>query len=222
MNIKLANKNKITIQNSQDIYDVMQRILLREQKVDRGREHLWTISLDIGLKILNIELVSMGSFKSTIIEPMEVFSIPLQKRAVKLILVHNHPSGNLKPSEADKDVTDHMIQVGLIMKVPVVDHLIISESSYYSFKNTGLLEQLEKSIKYVPAYKLKQRYEKQALEKGIEKGIKKGEKNKAEEVEKALKNKAIEMAKVMLKEGMQQEIIIKITGLTKAEIKNLK
>ncbi len=206
MNIKLANKNKITIQNSQDIYDVMQRILKREQKVDRGREHFWTISLNNALKILNIELVSMGSFKATIVEPMEVFSIPLQKRAVKLILVHNHPSGNLKPSPADKDITDHMIQVGLIMQVPIVDHLIISESSYFSFKNFGLLEELEKSIKYVPAYKLKQRYEKQALEKGIKEGK---------------RDKAQEMAKVMLKEGMQLELIIKITGLTKAEINKL-
>ena len=216
MNIKLANKNKITIQNSQDIYDVMQRILKREQKVDRGREHFWTISLNNALKILNIELVSMGSFKATVVEPMEVFSIPLQKRAVKLILIHNHPAGNLKPSEADKDITDHMIQVGLIMQVPIIDHLIISESSYYSFKNSGLLEELEKSVKYVPMYKLKQRYEKQVLE---------AEKSKVKEVENALKkgkkDKATEMAKVMLKEGMQLELIIKITGLTKVEINKL-
>jgi DNA repair protein RadC len=125
--------------------------------------------------------------------------------------VHNHPSGNLKPSDADKDITDHMIQVGLIMQVPIVDHLIISESSYFSFKNSGLLEELEKSVKYVPKYKLEQRFEKELL---------KAEK-KIEKVEKALKNKATEMAKVMLKEGMQLELIIKITGLTKAEINNI-
>ena len=220
MNIKLANKNKITIQNSQDIYDVMQRILKREQKVDRGREHFWTISLNNALKIVNIELVSMGSFKATVVEPMEVFSIPLQKRAVKLILVHNHPSGNLKPSEADKDITDHMIQVGLIMQVPIVDHLIISESSYFSFKNSGLLEKLEKSVKYVPMYKLKQRYEKQVLE--AEKKIAKAEKNKAKEVTKAVKNKAQEMAKAMKKERMSLELIIKITGLSKTDIDSIK
>ena len=256
MNIKLANKHKITIQNSRDIYQVMQRILKREQKIDRNREHLWTISLDNSLKILNIELVSMGSFKATIVEPMEVFSVPLQKRAVSLILVHNHPSGSLLPTEGDSDLTDRLIQVGIIMDVPVIDHLIITESSYYSFKNSGLLDELEKSIKYVPAYKLKERFEKEALEKGIEKGIKKGERNKAKEVskvkkeadkkielvkeeaakyvkqteikakeegiQKGEKNKATEMAKVMLKEGMQQEIIIKITGLSEAEINKLK
>lgn len=207
MNIKLANKETIKIQGSEDIYAVMQRILLREQKVDRGREHFWTISLDNSHKILNIELVSMGSFKATIVEPMEVFSIPLQKRAVKIVLVHNHPSGTLQVSEGDKDITDRLIQVGLIMNLPILDHLIITESSYYSFANSGLLEELSKSLKYVPAYKIKERYEKKAEEKGI----KKGENDKAKE-----------MARVMKQKGMDIDLIIEITGLSKSVINRLK
>ena len=183
MNIKLTAKNQIKIENADDIYGVMQRILLREQKTDRGREHFWTISLDNAHKILNIELVSMGSFRATIVEPMEVFSIPLQKRAVKLVLVHNHPSGRLTPSTADKDITDHMIQVGRIMNVPVLDHLIITENSYYSFVNTGLLEELEKSLKYVPAFEIKRRYEKAAQEKGEQEGENKKAKEMAREHE---------------------------------------
>ena len=207
MNIKLANKTKIQIQNSGDIYSVMQRILMREEKVDRGREHLWTISLDNSNKILNIELVSMGSFKATIVEPMEVFSIPLQKRAVHLVLVHNHPSGILKPSEADKDITDRLIQVGRIMKVPILDHLIITESSYYSFANSGLLDELSKSLKYVPAFEIKKRYEKQAEKKGKEKGNREGKKA---------------IAKAMKDEGYPLEEIIKLTGLSKGIIERLK
>lgn len=207
MNIRLTEKTKIKIQDADDIYSVMQRILLREQKVDRGREHFWTISLDNANKILNIELVSMGSFRATIVEPMEVFSIPLQKRAVQLILVHNHPSGTLKPSEADKDITDHMIQVGRIMKVPVIEHLIITESTYYSFAATGLLKELEASTKYVPAYELKRRFEKAALEKGKEEGIKQGKK---------------EMAKALKAKGISIEIIMDTTGLTKSAINKLK
>ena len=207
MNIKLANKTKIQIQNSEDIYSVMQRILLREEKADRGREHFWTISLDNANKILNIELVSMGSFRATIVEPMEVFSIPLQKRAVRLVLIHNHPSGTLVPSEADKDVTDHMIQVGRIMNVELIDHLIITESSYYSFANSGLLIELEQSLKYVPAYEIKKRYEKQAEEKGKEQGKKEGRK---------------EMAKILKEKGVAIEIIMDATGLSKTVINRLK
>ncbi len=207
MNIKLANKTKIQIQNAEDIYSVMQRILMREEKVDRGREHLWTISLDNANKILNIELVSMGSFKATIVEPMEVFSIPLQKRAVHLVLVHNHPSGTLKPSDADKDITDRLIQVGRIMKVPILDHLIITESSYYSFANSGLLDELSKSLKYVPAFEIKKRYEKQAEKKGKEKGNREGKKA---------------IAKTMKDGGYPLEEIIKLTGLSKGIIERLK
>lgn len=207
MNIRLSNKSNIQIHNSEDIYSVMQRILLREEKVDRGREHFWTISLDNAHKIVNIELVSMGSFKSTIVEPMEVFSVPLQKRAVKLILVHNHPSGKLNPSEADKDVTDHLIQVGRIMNIPVLDHLIITENSYYSFANTGLLEKLSQSLKYVPAYIIKQRYEKAAQKEGKEEGK---------------KEKAREMARAMKKKGYSVDEIAEITGIKKAIVNRLK
>lgn len=207
MNIKLANKAKIKIQNSDDIYSVMQRILLRENKTDRNREHLWTISLDNAHKILNIELVSMGSIRATVIEPMEVFSIPLQKRAVKLVLVHNHPSGKLIPSIADKDVTDRMIQVGNIMHIQVLDHLIISESSYYSFANTGLLKELEASTRYVPEFVLKERYQKAAKQKGEQLGE---------------NRKAKDMARMMKKEGYPVDEITKLTGLSKASINRLK
>ena len=61
---------------------------------------------------------------------MDVFSFALQKRAVKIVLVHNHPSGELKPSAADLDITDRLIQVGVIVSKKVCDHLIIAKRSY--------------------------------------------------------------------------------------------
>lgn len=207
MNIKLTSRQKIKIGCSHDIYSIMQVILLRESKIDRNREHFWTISLDNALRILNIELVSMGTINATLVEPMEVFSVPLQKRAVKIILVHNHPSGEIIPSEADKDITDKLIQVGRIMKVPVIDHLIITEKIFFSFVDSGLLAELEKSIKYVPAYEIKKRYEKSAEEKGI----KKGEKKRSKEIAKALKQKNVDI-----------ETIATVTGLTKGVINRLK
>lgn len=181
----------------------MQQILLRESEIDRDKEHLWTVSLDNANRILNIEMVSMGTVNQTLVDPMEVFSIPLQKRAVKLIVVHNHPSGELKPSEADKDVTDNLIQAGKIIHVELIDHLIISEKSYYSFKDNDLMDELEMSLKYVPPYVIKQRFEKAAEQLG--------EKRKAEE-----------MARAMKKEGLDVELIVKISGLTKTAIQQLK
>jgi DNA repair protein RadC len=207
MNIKLAQDEKIKVFSGSDLYPIMQRILLNESKTDRNREHFWTVSLDNAHRILNIELVSMGTVNATLVQPMEVLSIPLQKRAVKLILIHNHPSGELVPSDADKDQTDHLIQACLIMDVPVVDHMIITETSFYSFRDSGLLGKLEKSEKYVPNYILKQRYEKE-MEKYAEK---KGEKNRAREIARTMKQK-----------GLDIELIMEMTGLAKATIVNLK
>ena len=207
MNIALKAADKKKKLTASDMYEIMQKILLRENRIDRNREHLWTISLDTADRLLNIELVSMGSINKTIIEPMEVFSVPLQKRAVKLVIVHNHPSGQIMPSAADKTVTDRLIQCGLILNVPVADHLIIAEKTYYSFLESGLLALLETSKAYVPDYKLKSQ-----MRQEVEKEVKEKIENK----------RTMEMAKTMKVEGYAVEAIVKLTGLSKSVIQRIK
>ncbi len=118
--------------------------------------------------------------------------------AVKLILVHNHPSGNLTPSDADKDITEEMIQAARLLHKEVLDHIIISTDDFYSFAESGLFAELEKSERFVPPYLLK------------EKARKEGE-----------KNKAINIAKNMLSGGMNIDNVIELTGLSKTEVKDL-
>lgn len=207
MNISLKSGEKKKLITAADMYDIMQRILLRENRIDRNREHLWTMCLDNASRLLNIELVSMGSVNKTIIEPMEVFSVPLQKRAVKIVLVHNHPSGQIAPSAADRDVTDQLIQGGELLHVPVVDHLIISEKTYYSFKESGLLAELQSSTKYVPGYILKAR-----LKKEMENVLKM----------KANENAKKDLAKVMKKNGEPIEKIVEYTGLSEAVVRRMR
>ena len=209
MHIKLTELQKIKILNSDDIYSVMQNVLLRENKIERNKEHFWIIGLAQNNKLLYIELISLGTVNKTLVDPMEIFSIALQKRSVKIILVHNHPSGELAPSEADKDITDRLIQVGKIVNIDVIDHLIISEKSYLSFVDTGLFTDLKQSIKWVPDYQLKHKYEKGIAD--TEKAIKKAQQEKAKEI-------ALEMKK----QGYELDAIIKLTGLTKAVINKLK
>jgi len=193
----------------------MQQILLREQIIDQDREHFWTVCLNRANIIMNIELVSMGNVFSTGVLPMEVYSSPLQKRAVNLIFVHNHPSGDLTPSEEDKDVTDHLIQVGKFVNIPVLDHMIISNKEYYSFSDSGVLSELEMSLKYVPAFVQKDRTLKEQREE-----FKKATKII---VDKAIKDndkaKSIEMAKLMKTKGYSVEEIVELTGLSKAALK---
>ena len=125
-----VNIETLTIHHSADIYEIMQLILKREKKLNKGKEHFWVIALNNANRILNVELVSTGSTSNVIIRPMEVLSIPLQKRATGVILVHNHPSGRLEPSDEDKELTDCLIQACRLMNTPVLDHVIITENSY--------------------------------------------------------------------------------------------
>ena len=203
MNIKLTEAERIKILNPDDLYGIMQKILLREQKIDQNREHFWVIGLENNNRILFIELISLGTVNKTFAEPMEVFSLALQKRAVSIILCHNHPSGELKPSNEDKDITDRLIQVGIIVDLKVIDHLIISDKSYLSFKDIGLLEELEKSTKYVPPYVLAKRMKKEAAEI-------------------AKRKNTIEIAKQLKRNGVDNETISLSTGLTIEEVEKLR
>ncbi len=203
MVIQLEKAAKIKILNSDDIYGIMQKILLREQKIDQNREHFWIIGLEYNHRILFIELISLGTINQTLAEPMEVFGLALQKRAAKIILCHNHPSGDLRPSAADKDITDRFIQVGIIVNTFVFDHLIISTKSYLSFKDIGLFHELELSTKYVPPYVLAERVRKEASEI-------------------ADKNAKIEMAKELKRDNIDVETIVRYTKLTIDEVNKLR
>ena len=154
MNVKLTDKERIRITNPEDLYGIMQRILMRENKIDREKEHFWIVGMNPGGVLLYIELVSMGSVKGTLVEPMNVFRVAILKGATRIIAVHNHPSGIVEASADDEECTDRLIQVGRIINIAVEDHLIISPTHYMSMKQTGIMNRLENSVKYVPTYQL--------------------------------------------------------------------
>lgn len=203
MDIKLTEEQKIKILTSDDIYKIMQTILLREQKIDQDKEHFWIIGLANNLNLLFVELIGLGTVNKVLVNPMEVFSFALQKRAVNIMLCHNHPSGELKPSKDDKDTTDRMIQVGKIVGTPVLDHLIITERSYMSFNDVGLMEKLAQSEKYIPPYQLVEKIRKEAVAFGR-------------------REERVEIAKELKRRDMPFEAIAEITGLTIEEIKALR
>jgi DNA repair protein RadC len=201
MKVRLTPAQKIKILNADDLYVIMRSILLRERKIDRNKEHFWLVCLANNNRILLIELISFGSVNATTVEPMDVFSFALQKRAVKLIMVHNHPSGELQPSPADRRITDKMAAIGKFVNVPVIDHLIISETGYYSFAATGLLKKIEDETHYDLTFAQIDRLLDE--KKGSE------------------KKKAKEIAKKMKAKGMSVEMIVELTGLKKVEIGKL-
>jgi len=206
MNVKLKKTDKVKVQSSAEIYDIMRRILLRENQIERAKEHFWTVGLDASLRILYIELISIGGSYNTIVEPMQIFRVGVQKGIIKMLLVHNHPSGSIIPSVKDLDITDRLIQCGHILDIKVVDHLIITENEYMSFADEKLMEQLEKNTAYMPRYKIKAdvtaRHEATIL--------KRGKRDREREIARSLKQQGIEIS-----------TIAKVTGLSETTVKRL-
>lgn len=206
MNVRLTQEQKVQVLNSEDIYKVMQQILLRENKIRRNQEHFWVIGLDNSNKILFIELIGLGQINRVNANPPEVFRMGIYKLAVKMILVHNHPSGQLKPSQGDLDVTDRMLKVGKLISINVLDHLVITEESYTSFKDEGIMDKLSKSglFEIVERDKIEIQEWKLRLEK-----------------DKSERKKALEIAKKLKESGMDEKAIKKMTGLRLFEIREL-
>ena len=89
--------------------------------------------------LIGIETVSIGSLNSSIVHPRELFKTAIKKSAAAIILAHNHPSGDASPSQEDIEVTKRIKSGGNLLGIDVLDHIIIGENSYYSFKEEKIL-----------------------------------------------------------------------------------
>lgn len=102
------------------------------------KEHFITLHLDGKNRILCIDLVSSGSLSQAIVHPRECFKTALLSSAAAIILLHNHPSGDPAPSREDREITRRLKEVGELLGIRVLDHIIVG-SSYFSFVEMGLL-----------------------------------------------------------------------------------
>ncbi len=109
------------------------------------RESLRALLLDTKYQLLRIEEVSLGSLNESIAHPREIFRSALTYSAYAMIIVHNHPSGDITPSKADRLLTKRLVEVGALLGIAVLDHIIVGgnllsgEPSYYSFKEAGAI-----------------------------------------------------------------------------------
>lgn len=102
-------------------------------------EQFYVLLLSRSNKLLGIYEVSKGGFAGTVVDPKIIFIAALKGCASSIILAHNHPSGNLKPSKPDINITKRLVEVGYMLELPVVDHLIVTEDGFLSFAEEGLL-----------------------------------------------------------------------------------
>ncbi|MCZ4221994.1 RadC family protein [Pedobacter rhodius] len=119
---------------SSDVYKYMHRTFAH-----LNHEEFWILLLNRSNKIIGKYLISKGGQAGTVADPKIIFKIALENNAANIILAHNHPSGNLKPSESDNKLTRNLAASGIMLNLYVVDHLIFTDSGYYSYKDEGLL-----------------------------------------------------------------------------------
>lgn len=104
-----------------------------------AEEHMWEVCLDTKNRVLGVFEVSHGAVSYSVCNPREVFLRALAIGAVRVVLAHNHPSGDATPSTDDDRATDSIRKAGELLQMPLLDHIIIGDRAYYSYKDVGKL-----------------------------------------------------------------------------------
>jgi DNA repair protein RadC len=128
----IAKKPKIS--SSADAYSIMRPYLQ-----DLPHEEFWVILLNRSNQVIKAEKISQGGVAGTVADPKLIFKKGLELLASAMILVHNHPSGNTKPSQADINLTKKLKQGGEMLEISVLDHLIYTNDGYFSFNDEGMM-----------------------------------------------------------------------------------
>ncbi|MCG8327769.1 MAG: JAB domain-containing protein [Chitinophagales bacterium] len=142
--IKLIYQNKVSVKDRSQVSSSLDayQILLANWTEQLGFiEEFYILLLDRSNRVMGYYKVSQGSMAGTIVDPKVVFAAALKARTSAIILAHNHPSGNLYPSQADKALTQKLSKAGKLLELPILDHLILSpDGGYYSFADEGLID----------------------------------------------------------------------------------
>ena len=132
--------------HSEDIFD---RKIIRNSKEiaeylktnlkDYRHEVFAVLYLNRANKIKSFQIISSGGLTGTVADPRIILKRAIEEEATSIILTHNHPSGSLRPSKADEDITNRIVQAASYLDIKVIDHIIVSEEGYFSFADEGLM-----------------------------------------------------------------------------------
>ena len=126
-------KQNRQIRRAEDIYEELAAYRTKKQ------EHFLSMTLDGASHIIQTRVVFIGTLNQSLVHPREVFADAIGDRAASVIVAHNHPSGQLRPSDADKRVTQRLVEVSRLVGIELLDHLIISREGYFSFRDHALI-----------------------------------------------------------------------------------
>jgi len=127
-------QEKIRISGSQDVYSLFQPLI-----ADLSHEEFWVLILNRSNRVIGNIRISQGGISGTVIDVRLILKNALDRLASSLVLCHNHPSGNLKPSDADIKITTKISDASRTMDIQLLDHIIIADNSYFSFSDEGMI-----------------------------------------------------------------------------------
>lgn len=131
-NLEIVSNQKIT--KSRHAFEILQPLI-----GDKNYEEFYIICINRNSKVISCNRISDGGITGTVVDVRRIFKVALENNAVSCILGHNHPSGNLNPSDADKIITRNVVAAGRIMDIQVKDHIIVTTTAFYSFADEGLM-----------------------------------------------------------------------------------
>ena len=129
--------SKIQVNGAEEVAKVFQDILALEDKIEQEKEHYYVMHLNIRSQVMMVELVTVGTLSSSLAHPRETFRRAVIAGSYAIIIAHNHPSGEIDPSDEDMKVTRAMLDAGNILGITMLDHIIFTKDHYFSFKNNG-------------------------------------------------------------------------------------
>ncbi len=127
-----SDENKIRLNNPQSIYEYTKYLFQ-----DKNQELFFCLYFNNKLQLVGKELLFVGTVNKSLTHPREIFKYAYYYSATSIICLHNHPSGDVTPSREDIDFTNALVSIGNIQKIPIIDHIIVSNNNYYSFNNNG-------------------------------------------------------------------------------------
>lgn len=113
--------------------------LIRSKILIPSKENFFVLSFDVKNKLIGIDQVSQGTLCASLVHPRETFEAVIRKHAARFMIAHNHPSGSFEPSDDDIKITQRLHEASKIMGIELLDHVIVTKSGYYSFKEAGIL-----------------------------------------------------------------------------------
>ncbi len=130
----MPERGGVVVKSPNDVYE-----LTRGEAAGARKEKFLALYLDTAHRVIHWEKVSLGTLDTSLVHPREVFHPAVERTAAAVVVVHNHPSGETNPSQEDVELTRRLLEAGRIMGIELLDHVIVSDEGFFSFKEGGLL-----------------------------------------------------------------------------------